>query len=103
MTGWCPVGIQYTVQSTQGCTQGWYATPRWGAGGNVPFLERNVQSMLHPDSGTLEENHVLVDYGGMAEQFLCGVPSLIPVSLSPVRRFSFSTQKSEASLFSCHL
>ncbi|MFZ4629919.1 MAG: hypothetical protein ACOYNR_16470, partial [Blastocatellia bacterium] len=29
---------------TQGCTLGWYAAPRWGAGGSVPFWGRNVQT-----------------------------------------------------------
>jgi hypothetical protein len=31
-------------QSTQGCTLGWYAAPRWGAGRQVTCLRQKVQS-----------------------------------------------------------
>ncbi|NBO65922.1 MAG: hypothetical protein EBU88_13960 [Acidobacteria bacterium] len=28
---------EWDATSTQGCTLGWYAAPRWGASGNAPF------------------------------------------------------------------
>ena len=34
---------EWDATSTQGCTLGWYAAPRWGAGGNDPILARSVQ------------------------------------------------------------
>ena len=40
--------INIDATSTQGCTQGWYAAPRWGGWRNCPFKARHVQS---PDAG----------------------------------------------------